>query len=145
MSGSGFSNFENESAGNFISDVITNGYGMIGIALDRIIDEQDTLDIIACEEALMAAEFVAAALKSPATDFPENAAEWVEMDLPEGSDEQKEIAELSDKAAEVIDIIVTDSELKILWEETTFFDQWFQAQQDLQNRLLGPFDNSLEN
>ncbi len=137
MSNWGFSNFENESAGNFISDIETNGYGMIQIALERIIDEPDAASIIECEEALIAAEFVAAAIKQPAADFPENAAEWVADNLQEGTPEQQEIASLIDMAAEAIDKVVTDSELKILWEETTFFDQWFQAQQNLQNRLLG--------
>ena len=137
MSSPGFSNFEYESANGFISDIIVNGYGMISITLDKIIEEDEILDIITCEEALIAAEIVAAARNQPASDFPENAVEWVEIDIPEGSDERQEIADLADKAAEAIDLIVTDSELKILWEETAFFDQWFGAQQDLQNRLLG--------
>ncbi|MDQ3050222.1 MAG: DUF4259 domain-containing protein [Bacteroidota bacterium] len=137
MSNWGFSNFENESAGNFISDIETNGYGMIQIAIERIIDEAEAPNIIECEEALIAAELVAAAIKQPAEDLPENAADWVADNLAEGTQEQQEVAALTDQAAEAIDKIVTDSELKILWEETTFFDQWFQAQQELQNRLLG--------
>ena len=136
MSGENFSNFENESAVEFISDVILNGHGLIEVALDRIYDESDPPDVIACEEALAAAEFIASALGKPADDFPENAAEWVEMNLPEGSDEQKQVLTLIDKAAGAIDLIVTDSELKILWEESPYFNQWFKSQQDLQNRLL---------
>ena len=95
MTSLGFSNFEYESANSFIADVITNGYGMIGIALDRILDETDAADVVACEEALIAAEIIAASRKAPASDFPENAAEWIEIDLPEGSDEQQEISDLS--------------------------------------------------
>ena len=137
MSNPGFSNFEYDSANNFISDIILNGYGLIGIALERITDEAETPDIIACEEALIAAEIIAAAGGQPAEDFPENAGEWIAIDLPQGSSELADITALAEKAAEAIDSIVTDSELKILWEETSYFNQWFEAQQDLQNRLLG--------
>ncbi len=137
MSEAGFSNFENESAANFISEVIVNGYGLITIALDRITGETEPADIMECEEALIAAEFIAASCMQPASDFPENAAEWVAMNMVDGSMAQMEITALADKAAEAIDKIVTDSELKILWEETPYFQLWFKAQQDLQNRLLG--------
>ena len=84
MSNPGFSNFEYDSANNFISDIILNGYGLIGIALERITDEAETPDIIACEEALIAAEIIAAAGGQPAEDFPENAGEWIAIDLPQG-------------------------------------------------------------
>ena len=136
MSTGGFSNFENESTADYISEVIINGYGLIEIALDRILEGNDSSGIFECEEALIASEMIAAACMRPANDFPENAAEWVAALISEDGIEKEKIIALKDKAAEAIDVIVTDSELKILWEETKFFDLWFKAQQDLQNRLL---------
>lgn len=134
---SGLSNFDNESATNFISDIAMNGYGMLAIALDRINDTEERPGLIECEEALIAAELIAAAVGSSAHDLPEDAREWILTFLPDGSAEQQEVSNLSDKAADVIDTIVTDSEIRDLWEGNPDFSEWFDLQVDLQKRILG--------
>jgi hypothetical protein len=136
MSTWGLSNFENETANSFIADLEINGYGLINVAFEKILDETERATVTECEEALIAAEIVAAVNGQAAHDFPEDAAEWVLTILAPGSPENQEIANLSEKAADIIDKIVTDSELKDLWEDNPEYNTWFQAQVDLQKRIL---------
>ena len=136
MASFSISNFENETSIDFLSDVVLNGYGLISITLDKILDTEYRPDLLECEEALLAAEFVAKAKGNPAHDFPEEAQEWFETYLPGGSAELREVAGLAEKAADAIDIIVTDSELRDLWEDQPEFNQWFEAQVALQKRIL---------
>ncbi len=133
----GLSNFDNESATNFIADIDMNGYGMIEIAITRMNDEDDRPGLAECEEALIAAELIAAANGHPAHDISEDAREWILLHLPAGSVELAEILQLVNIAADAIDTIVTDSELRDLWEGNPDFDEWFNLQVDLQKRLLG--------
>ena len=136
MSDWGLSNFENESAAAFMADLDVNGYGLIEVALNRILEDDSNPSIIECEEALMAAELVAAAMGKPSAEMPEDTVLWLNECLPAGSREKEEVALLNEKAADVIDRIVTDSELKLLWEEHDGFEDWFEMQVALQNRLL---------
>ena len=136
MSNWGINNFENESATAFLADLDMNGYGLLEVALNRILEEDSDPSIIECEEALVSAELVAAAAGKPSPELPEEATIWVAECLPPGSNESELVIALRDKAADVIDRIVTDSELKALWEEHEGFDEWFEMQVALQNRLL---------
>lgn len=136
MSNWGINNFENESATSFLADLDMNGYGLLEVALNRILEEDSDPSIIECEEALVAAEMIAAAAGKPSPELPEEAAIWLTDCLPAGSSESEEVIALCEKAADVIDRIVTDSELKALWEEHEGFDDWFEMQVALQNRLL---------
>lgn len=136
MSDFGISNFVTETAGNYFTDVQTNGYGLLLLAIEKVLDPDVSADLIECEEALLAAEFIAAAMGHAAHDFPEDASDWVLLNLPMGSVENQEIVTYAEKAADAIDIIVTESELRDLWEENPEFEKWFQAQVDLQKRLL---------
>lgn len=130
------SNFENESAENFLADMSTNGYGLITVSLDKIAEMDGRPGIIECEEAIVACEIIAAVAGRPAHDLPEELAEWIGMFLPADSEERKEVLGLSDKAADVIDMLVTDSEIRDLWEEGRNFEVWFETQVDLQKRIL---------
>lgn len=136
MAASGFSNFESETAIHFLEDLIINGYGLVGISLDTILDDTGLAGVIECEEALLSAEIIAAACGKAATDFPDDLMEWMNMNIEQGSNEHREILELREKAADAIDKIVTNSELRELWEESPSFDEWFDAQVALQNRIL---------
>src|SRR6188472_2180692 len=97
------SNFENESASEFISDVMVNGYGMIGVAIDRVLDPDNKPGLIECEEAIIAAEFIAKAVGNPAHDFPDDASEWCNIYLSKGSVENREVLNYVEKAADAID------------------------------------------
>ncbi len=130
------SNFENESAEIFISEVVTNGYGLIRITIERIMERDIEPTLLECEEALIAAELVAAAGGHAAHDLPDEAREWIDINLPQGSEEQQEIAGLKELAADAIDRIVADSELREFWDEHPEFNEWLEAQVELQERLL---------
>jgi hypothetical protein len=129
------SNFEGESASAFLDDMSINGFGMIKLAIDRINDE-DRPSLMECEEALVACEIVAAVLGRPADDFPEDLNEWIGIFLQEGSEAFIEVVELANQAAIAIDQILTDSELRELWEESPVFEAWMDAQVKLQERIL---------
>ncbi len=130
------SNFEGETASNFLEDMSINGFGMIPMAINRIFDEDDRPGLMECEEALVACEIIAAALGQPADDFPEDLNEWMGMFLPSGSEPHSQVCNLADKAAESIDRIVADSELRELWEESPVLEAWMDAQIKLQERIL---------
>lgn len=136
MASFALSNFENESAETFISEVITNGYGLIRLSLDKVMDDENEATLNECEEALIAAELIAAAGGHAAHDLPDEAREWLEQSLPRGSEEQQEVAALNEMAADAIDRIVANSELREFWEENPEFNEWFEAQIELQQRLL---------
>lgn len=135
MSTWGYTNFENDTAVGFINDLNTNGYGLISVVLQRILDEGEP-SVTDCEEALMAAELVASALGKPSPEISETAIEWVNENLPSESPERVSVAALTDLAADAIDRIVTESELKELWQDHEAFSDWFNEQIELQNRLL---------
>ena len=132
----GITNFENETASQFISEINTNGHGLISVALERAMDEDEPLTIFECEEALIAAEIIAASLGKPATDFPEEMIEWIGQFLPEKSTQHRDVILLAEKAADAIDRVVTNSELRELWDEHPQFNEWFETQMELQKRLL---------
>ncbi|MBL0341607.1 MAG: DUF4259 domain-containing protein [Bacteroidetes bacterium] len=140
MSNLTISNFDTETAAEFISDVSLNGYGLIAIAIDRMNEQEVRQTLTDCEETLVAAELIAAAIGRPSLHLPEDAREWVATFLPTGSFENDEITRLADNAADAIDKIVADSELRDMWEGNPDFDEWFQLQVDLQQRILGNED-----
>jgi len=131
------SNFDTEVASEFITEISMNGYGLIGIAIERLLDEDIRASLTECEEAIVASEMVAAAIGNPSIAFPEDATEWLAMYLPKGSLENIEVCKLAVSAADAIDKIMADSELRDLWDENPDFDEWFQLQVDLQKRILG--------
>ncbi len=137
MANTGISNFDTETASEFITDITLNGYGLIGVAIERLHDEDNRATLTECEEAIVAAEMVAAAIGNPSNEFPEDATEWLAMYLPKGSLENIEVCNLAIAAADAIDKIVADSELRDLWDDNPDFDEWFQIQVDLQKRILG--------
>ena len=130
------SNFENESSETFLSEVMTNGYGLIRLTIEKIVDQENEPTLSECGEALIAAELIAVAGGHAAHDFPDEAREWLQLNLPAGSEEQKEITGLNELAADAIDRIVANSELREFWEEHPEFKEWFEAQVELQERLL---------
>ena len=136
MASFALSNFENENSGTFISEIMVNGYGLIKLAIDKILDSENAASLTDCEEALIAAEMIAAAAGNPAHDFPEEAMEWLTMNAPPGSLELQELVAHCEPAADAIDRIVADSELREFWDDHPEFNEWFEAQVDLQERLL---------
>jgi hypothetical protein len=131
------SNFDTINSDDFLSDLSMNGYGLIALALDKILDQDEETGLTECEEAVIACEIVAAVTGTPSHDFPGELYEWIGVFLAPGSIGREEVGFLREKAADVIDHLVTESELRQLWEDSPEFDAWIATQVELQNRILG--------
>lgn len=135
----GIRNFDNDGAADFTYDVYDNGKKVIKSSLLKIMKskEKDYLDASDCEEALAAAEIIAAAKGQPSEDLPNEMKEWLanndvltfKKSLFSKNIDLVNLAQLS------IQKIVANSELQELWEETDDFDTWKQIQADLIDRL----------
>ena len=81
MSAWGISNFENDSALGFVSDLIEaeNVDSIDGLIKDFVksFDPEDT-SLIDCSRFLAVAEVLAGLLGSPSADFPDEMTDWIE-------------------------------------------------------------------
>jgi hypothetical protein len=126
----GYNAFENDDARDWIYEVEdTKDLTAIKDALDAITaDPPDYLEAPSCQRAIAAAEAVAALAGKPSPSLPEELVRWImENKLPVGS--------LRIQAVQALEKIVSESELKDLWEEGEGFDAWKSTVADLQNRL----------
>lgn len=126
----GYGNFENDDAMDWVADL--EGYsddGMIIDTLNSIIDQADDYpEAPDCAIAIAAAETVAAQLGEPHEDCPEEIGAWLEgRTAPSAS--------LIAKARQAIEVILSDSELKDLWQKSEEFDAWQSSLEDLLSRL----------
>jgi hypothetical protein len=81
------------------------------------------------EDALAAAEVVAALRGRPVEGLPDDVSEWIRLHPVTVTDDLLRAAR--DAVARVKD----DSELKELWEESTWLESWYEAVDDLLRRL----------
>lgn len=88
---------------------------------------EEILEEPAGSEALAAAEVVAALLGKPSADLPEEVLEWVK-----GKEFGSELASMAQSAVKVV---LTNSELKELWQETDEFTAWKNVLTNLKGRL----------
>lgn len=88
---------------------------------------EEILEEPAGSGALAAAEVVAALLGNPSANLPEEVSEWVQ-----GKELGSELASVAQKAVEVV---LTNSELKELWQETEDFNEWKAIVNNLKERL----------
>ncbi|ABW31479.1 DUF4259 domain-containing protein [Acaryochloris marina] len=130
MGASGVGSFDNDNAMDWVAEL--EGYAddsPIVDALNTVIDQADdspgTLD---CSIAIAAAEVVAAQLGHPHEDCPEEIEVWVEGH-PAPS------ATRVAQARQAIEVILAESELKGLWENSGGLEEWQGAMEDLLSRL----------
>jgi hypothetical protein len=90
---------------------------------------RESLDDGVDEDALAAAEVVAALRGRPVEDLPDDVSEWIRLHPVTVTDDLLRAAR--DAVARVKD----DSELKELWEESTWLESWYEAVDDLLRRL----------
>lgn len=88
---------------------------------------EEILEEPAGSEALAAAEVVAALLGKPSINLPDEVSEWVQ-----GKEFCPELAFVALKAVKVV---LTNSELKELWEESDEFNAWISVVNNLKERL----------
>src|SRR6476469_7059069 len=126
-------NFENDTARDFAGDYADlPGEALLLSALATALEEEDLMESEVAQEALAAAEIVAAALGKPGSDFPASLQAAVAgLDLGEDS-------ELQEMAQEAVEDVLEASELQELWAESPEYANWQAVQQDLLNRLQAP-------
>lgn len=135
----GIRNFDNDGAADFVYDIYDNGKKAIKNAFLKIINpkDDDDLDSSDCEEALAAAEIIAAAKGNPSEDLPKEMNDWlIKNDVLtfKKSLFSKKI-DIVNLAESSVKKIILNSELRELWEETDDFDTWNTIQADLIKRL----------
>ena len=129
----GYTNFDNDTAQDFVGEVEEEGIDRIISAIDVIktIAEDAYVDTDLCTKALAAIEYIATAKGRMAEDFPEDAEDWVNAH----KNELLAIRSIVVKSQEAIDRIKNNSELKELWEETEDFANWNNVLDDLNSRI----------
>ncbi|RFS22047.1 DUF4259 domain-containing protein [Chitinophaga silvatica] len=126
----GTRNFENDGSQDWIFDLMENrDGGLVTDTMARIINNHETLEVGDCEEALAAAELVAALVGKPSEDFPENPLDQLDI--------LNLIATrtLRNQAIAAVNKIVAGSEMKNYWEQEGSLDSWVAVEQGLIKRL----------
>lgn len=132
MSAWGISNFENDTALNWVEKVIqqkevSNLQTSIETFVANFSPEETSL--IECSEFLTVAETVAGLIGNPAEDFPEELKDWIESKYIKI--EQATI----DQAVKGVKNIMVDSEAKEMFLDSGYFKSWEKSQKDLIKRL----------
>lgn len=132
MSAWGISNFENDSALNFVGSLIEeeNGDSIDGLIKDFVksFDPEDT-SLVDCSMFLAGAEILAGLLGSPSADFPDEMTDWIEAKYI------KIEQDIIDQAKKGVSLILKDSEAKEVYWGSGYQTSWVKAQKDLLKRL----------
>ena len=132
----GLGNFENDDALDWVFELQSaKDLSVVVETFDQVIESSEGyVDAWESAIALAAAEVVAALAGQPAAQLPGEVMEWVK----DYTSENKAIsldASIMNKAKQAVTIVLTNSELQELWEETEEYDQWKSVIVDLQKRL----------
>ncbi|SDY66898.1 DUF4259 domain-containing protein [Hymenobacter psychrophilus] len=130
----GYYNFDNDTAADFAEDFKAEpSAGVLELALAATVDSEDYLDADVANEALAAAEIVAAILGKPARNFPADLLGIIpRLDL-------SHIEPLRKPAQQAVRAVLgSDSELRELWEDSDEFENWEDLQRQLLKRLDKP-------
>jgi hypothetical protein len=126
----GTRNFENDGSQDWIFDLMDNrDGGLVSDTMARIINNHEPLEVSDCEEALAAAELVAALVGKPSDDFPEDPLEQL--------DSLNLIATraLRNQAIATVNKIIAGSGMKNYWEQEGNLDSWMAIETNLIKRL----------
>lgn len=127
----GHNSFENDDALDWVS-VLEESPDTSAIidALNGVTDDaEDYIDAPECSMAIAAAEVVAALNGNGALSLPEEVNGWLKgKPNPDAS--------LRAKARQAMDVVLTNSELKELWEENVEdYPKWIAVLEDVKSRL----------
>lgn len=124
--------FENDDAGDWSYELGEGGIAYIRDTLETITTAhaEDYLEAPYCSNAIAAAEVVAAMKGSGLKDLPEEVTSWLET-------KPKAPPDLVKLAREAVSRLITDSELKDVWDEALPEDAelWKASVDDLLKRL----------
>ncbi|MEJ7663537.1 MAG: DUF4259 domain-containing protein [Hymenobacter sp.] len=127
----GNGNFDNDQAMDFVGDFTDEPtLETIEHALTVVVDvgeEGEYIEVDEASAALAAAEMVAALLKKPASDLPEN--------LQPALASMRSNAALQKLARKAVKQVLKESELQELWAENGEPNDWQAVQEDLVKRL----------
>lgn len=132
MSAWGISNFENDSALDWVSNIIEqNKVSSLSSTINKFIAnfsiEETTL--IKCSVFLAVAETIAGLVGNPAEDFPDELKDWSET-------KYIRIEQITmDNAIKGIDMILKDSEAREMFLDSGYYASWEKSQKDLIKRL----------
>lgn len=125
----GTSNFSNDSALDWIVEFnVQPGVRSLNKALKEYIETGGC-----CEEALGAAEIVAAWNGYPAPDLPESARSWLSRQ------KKGPTSTVSSLAVQAVEKILAASELQSRWLESESYAEWRNVQEELVKRLHSEF------
>ena len=132
MSAWGISNFENDTALDWVGKIVNQkDINVIINSIDKFVNgfnaEETTL--INCSKFLTIAEILAGLLGSPAEDFPEELTDWIESKYI--NVEQSTI----DTAIEGVRLLMNESEVREMYLDSGYFNSWDKAQKNLIKRL----------
>ena len=132
MSAWGISNFENDTALDWVNEVvhrkeIESFKESVELFLKSFSIENTSL--MDCSKFLAIAETMAALLGSPGQDFPEELQYWIETKYI------KIEASTLESAKRGVQMIMNDSEAKEMYLDSGYFKSWEKAQKDLIKRL----------
>jgi hypothetical protein len=128
----GAGSFENDDALDWLAEFCESPDEkriMDALSLVANVDAAGYLEAPECSTGLAAAELVAALKGKPASNLPEEAKECL------STLKFSPKADLAPLALKTVDRIITNSELKELWEESGDPGEWYSALDDLRERL----------
>ena len=121
--------FENDDAMDWVGGLTPDsGDTAVRSALTAVADGHGYVEGPDCSVAIAAAEALAAARGKPAATLPPEVDAWLRSSPHIARD-------LVDVARKAIRRVVSDSELKDLWEESESAEEWREAMSDLESRL----------
>lgn len=126
----GYGNLENDTVLDWVADLLeTEDTSLITESIEMVLDDSAYLDADTATIAIGAIEILAALHDKPgAEEYDEELAEWIGEHKGQGTN-------LLRQARDALDKILSDSELKDLWEESDDFENWVTTINALKNRL----------
>jgi hypothetical protein len=128
----GFTIYDNDSYSDLLEKVAIEGKEPLINSLEPVMSGKSEATLNQCEMALAATDLIASLNGKFSDKMPDTIREKVEK-INLGLDLNEQVLNV---AADIIDIIGTESELKDLWKESNHFDEWTDHLIDIQNRLL---------
>ncbi|MBV8252222.1 MAG: DUF4259 domain-containing protein [Chitinophaga sp.] len=126
----GTRNFENDGSQDWVFDLIeSKDGGLVTDTLARIINNHEKLEVSDCEEALAAAETVAALVGRPSEDYPEDPLDKLDILNLIGT------KALRNQAINAVNKVINSSEMRSYWETEGNLESWEAVQAGLIKRL----------
>ena len=132
MSAWGISNFENDTALNWIDNLIENSdIDSINSTINIFVSDFDPEEtsLIECSKFLAVVELLAGLLGNPSEDFPDELTDWIEGKYIKVNDD------VVNKAKEGVVLVLKDSEAKEMYWDSGYQKSWVEAQNSLIKRL----------